>query len=125
MAFMAKDCLRWQEVVMHFESNSIALCTGSELAGLAQLVLTELGFKMQTLRALWDRVTQQEVRRTKPPQPDAVHAACIGGHRSQTGQICLSGSPASLIWRKAFEWGAEMVFYSMNRKRKHVQGTGL
>lgn len=86
MAFTAKDCLQWQEVVMHFESNSIALCTGSELAGLAQLVLTELGFKMQTLRALWDRVTQQEVRRTKPPQPDAVHAACIGGHRSQTGQ---------------------------------------
>lgn len=55
MAFMAKDCLQWQEVVMHFlKSNSIVLCTGGELVGLTQLVLAEMGFKIQTLHVLWD-----------------------------------------------------------------------
>lgn len=52
---MAKDCLQWQEVAMRFlKSNAIVLCIGIEQDGLTQLILAELGFKIQTLPVLWD-----------------------------------------------------------------------
>lgn len=52
---MAKDCLQWQEVAMRFlKSNAIVLCIGIEQDGLTQLILAELGFKIQTLHVLWD-----------------------------------------------------------------------
>lgn len=166
--FMAKDCLQWQEVAMRFlKSNAIVLCIGIEQDGLTQLILAELGFKIQTLHVLWDWVACLGWRRTlsakvsqqcvlcehrssmcqsshfeqcmggdvygcdcktqgsewrKPPQSDDVMLAGSAGITSRHERICLSENPASLIWRKAFEWGADMSSYSMNHNRKHVQG---
>lgn len=58
MAFYGKGLLAMAgslEVAMHFlKSNSIVLCIGGELDGLTQLVLAELGSKIQTLHVLWD-----------------------------------------------------------------------
>lgn len=63
--FTAKDCLQCLEVAMHFlKSNSIVLCIEGELDGLTQLILAELGSKIQTLHVLWDWVAHLRRRRT-------------------------------------------------------------
>lgn len=45
----------------------------------------------------------------------------LAGSAGITSRIALSGSPASLLWGKALEWGADTSFYSVNRKRKPAQ----